>query len=220
VSDQHRAIYIAANVQQAHLLRNLLAEAGIDSFVSNETLNGVHFAPSDWLIRAAGSSGFAPTAPKLVVHEDDAEEAREILLEAESALLAGGTAPELVQLEVETGEEQAWPLCPHCARPRLATCPVCETSGTDFPPAFLPDDAESDGAVLCTICDEPFTPRFPARCEWCGHQFADGYEQKRSEPLVTTPRILEEMNSRAAIVLVGMLAISAAVLGWFWYVLR
>jgi hypothetical protein len=220
VSDRHRAIYIAATVQQAHLMRNLLAEAGIDSFVSNETLNGVHFAPGDWLIRAAGGPGFAPTAPKLVVHEDDAEEAREILLEAESTLLAGGTAPELVQLETETGEEKAWPICPHCARPRLATCPVCETSGTEFPPAFLPEGAESDGAVLCTICDEPFTPRFPARCEWCGHRFADGFEPKPAEPLVTKPRILDEMNSRSATVLLGMLAISAGVLGWFWYVLR
>jgi hypothetical protein len=220
VSDRHRAIYIAANVQQAHLLRNLLAEAGIDSFVSNETLNGVHFVPSDWLIRAAGGPGFAPTAPKLVVHEDDAEEAREILLEAESTLLAGGAAPELVQLEAETGEEQAWPICPHCARPRLATCPVCKTSGTDFPPAFLPDDVEADGSVLCTICDEAFTPRFPARCEWCGHRFADGYEPKPAEPLVTKPRIVEEMTSRAAILLFGMLAVSAAMLGWFWYVLR
>jgi hypothetical protein len=227
VSDRQRAIYIAANSQQAHLLRNLLADAGIEAFVSNDTLNSVHFEPMDWLIRAAGAPGFAPTAPKLVVHEEDAEEAREIVLAAETQLLEGGSSPELVQLETETGEEQAWPLCPHCARARLATCPVCETSGTNFAPAFLPDEEEGQepsnsrhAQVLCNICDEPFVPRFPARCEWCGHRFADGYETKTPEPLVTHPVVLEELGGRAGIVIAAMAALTAGILGWFWYGLR
>ncbi len=227
MSDRQRAIYIAANSQQAHLMRNLLADAGIEAFVSNDTLNSVHFEPMDWLVRAAGGPGFAPTAPKLVVHEDDAEAAREIVMAAEAQILEGASSPELVQLETETGEEQAWPLCPHCARPRLATCPVCETSGTEFPPAFLPEEEEGQqtsssrhATVICNICDEPFVPRFPARCEWCGHRFADGYEPKAAEPLVTTPLVLEELNGRAGILIAGLAALTAAILGWFYYVLR
>ena len=30
--------------------------------------------------------------------------------------------------------------------------------------------------LICTMCDEPFVPAYPRRCEWCGHTFADGYE--------------------------------------------
>ncbi len=162
MSDRHVVVYIAADPQQAHMLRNLLAESGIDSFVSNETLNSVHFAPGDWMVRAAGGPGFLPMAPKVVVHEDDAEEAREIVLSAEKQMLAGAPAPELIALEAESGEEQAWPMCPHCARPRLATCPVCKTSGVDFAAAFLPEqlnaDEDAPAMVLCPTCDEAFAP--------------------------------------------------------------
>jgi len=44
----------------------------------------------------------------------------------------------------------------------------------------VPGEDRADGRrpelVLCTTCDEPFVPRFPRLCEWCGHQFEDGYE--------------------------------------------
>ena len=29
---------------------------------------------------------------------------------------------------------------------------------------------------MCPSCDEPFVPEFPRRCEWCGHEFSDGYD--------------------------------------------
>ncbi len=63
MSSTQRVIYIATNPQQAHLLRNLLAEHGIEAYVINDTLNSVHFEPTDWLVRAAGAPGFLPTAP-------------------------------------------------------------------------------------------------------------------------------------------------------------
>ena len=223
MSDRHRAIYIAANAQQAHLLRNLLAEAGIDSFVTNETLDGVHFAFGDWMVRAAGGPGFGPTLPRIVVHEDDAEKARELLLEAEDAVGGGAMAIELTQLVDETGEEPHWPLCPHCSRPRLATCPVCKTSGTDFAEAFLPEQEEGVAdrrLVICPTCDEVFTPKYPARCEWCGHHFGDGYEPRSSLPLMTTPVVLQELNGRAGILILVMVAMTVTILGWFSYVLR
>ncbi len=203
------------------MLRNLLAEAGIASFVTNDTL----VDPAGWAARAAGGPGFVPTLPTIVVHEEDAEEARELLLEAESALGGGAMASELTQLVDETGEESHWPLCPHCSRPRLATCPVCKTSGTDFTEAFLPEEEEQEGPadrrlVICPTCDEVFAPKYPARCEWCGHRFGDGYEPRAPQPLVTTPDVLQEFNGRAATLIIAMAALAAGILGWFYYVLR
>jgi hypothetical protein len=78
-----------------------------------------------------------------------------------------------------------WPTCPSCSRRRHTSCPICETSGTDFEQGYMPtttaasDTVASDtGAllVLCPTCDEPFEPQFPSRCEWCGYRFADGHE--------------------------------------------
>lgn len=28
---------------------------------------------------------------------------------------------------------------------------------------------------MCPVCDEPFRPAYPRHCEWCGHEFDDGY---------------------------------------------
>jgi hypothetical protein len=207
-------------------MRNLLAEAGIESFVSNETLNSVHFANGDWLVRAAGGPGFLPTSPKLVVRESDADDARVILMAAEKLILHGQPSPEPVALESETGEE-SWPLCPHCARPRLATCPVCKTSGTDFDAAFLPeDDVSSDDypsqMVICSTCDEVFAPRYPARCEWCGHRFADGYELPARTPsaAISVQTILaEQLNVKSLAVLAVIACGGIALVAWFAYVL-
>jgi hypothetical protein len=224
MSDRHRAVYVAANAEQAHLLRNLLTEAGIAAFVTNDTL----VDPAGWVPRAAGGPGFVPTLPTIIVHEDDAEEARALLLEAESSLGGGEMASELTQLVDATGDEPHWPLCPHCARPRLATCPVCKTSGTDFTEAFLPEEEEPEGPadatdrrlVICPTCDEVFAPKHPARCEWCGHRFGDGYEPRPTQSLVTAPEVFQEFNGRAAILLIAMAAMAAVFLGWFYYVLR
>jgi hypothetical protein len=42
-----------------------------------------------------------------------------------------------------------------------------EASETDEPPPVL---------LLCPTCDEAFEPQYLRRCEWCGHEFADGVE--------------------------------------------
>ncbi len=220
MSDRHRAVYVAANAQQAHMLRNLLADAGINSFVSNDTLNGVHFSPGDWMVRAAGGPGFEPTAPKIVVHEDHAEQARQILLAAEVTLDSGEASPELTRLVAEADADAHWPACPHCGRPRLATCPICKSSGTDFAEAFLPesDDIATDEQqhlVLCPTCDEAFAPRYPARCEWCGHRFRDGYEAPEPKPLLSPPQLPADMNGRVGLLLLGMAVVLAALFGWF-----
>lgn len=273
--DTYQPIYIAANPEQAHILKNELIERGIPASVSNEALQ---FAVGDvpWGV---------PTAPRVLVHKDHVEEARQIALEFEengrltlvardngrktdrgsvflnavlyvsgcvlvvyfAIRLSAGTELEwmapltvvvlwwgtifglglrriqhnrslpIISLDDidddETEEVGDWPACPHCNRPRLTSCPVCETAGTRFPRAYMPadvseDDGEDEPAdklrVICSTCDEPFTPVFPARCEWCGHRFRDGRELPEPDHY-TSP--FEEMNPRVWLVLallVGM----------------
>jgi hypothetical protein len=122
-------------------------------------------------------------------------------------------------------DEPAWPECPHCHRPRMTSCPSCGTAGSDFTPAFVPqlivegdEELEKEPAdsqplsVLCPTCDEPFAPRFPAQCEWCGHRFRDGYAPPLLAPEVTSP--FTDMNERVWIVIGGLVAFLAAV-AWF-----
>ena len=95
----------------------------------------------------------------------------------------------------------AWPLCPGCSERRHTMCRICCTAGTDFLPADHDvvemvavheldggggadsSDAASTELVervrrmlMCSTCDEPFEPSYARRCEWCGHDFGEGYE--------------------------------------------
>ena len=219
----HQVIYVAANVGQAHALKNLLADHGIAASVSNETLNAAHFAPTDMLVGLAGGTGFHDTAPRVVVLIEDAQSARRIVLDAEAALLAGRSSPELEQLEDEAGDDDAWPECPSCHRPRLATCPVCETSGTNLTAAFMPETTRADDyeqlLVLCPTCDEPFVPQFPARCEWCGHRFRYEHELQSADVPIS-PNFASQLSGPIATVVVGLVLVAALVFGWFYFVLR
>jgi len=226
VSTRQQVIYIAANPHEAQLLRLALEDHDIEAFVINDTLNSVHFAAGDLLVRAAGGAGFLPTAPRVVVDEQDAVRAREIALQHEKDLRDGVFSTELAQLETEVGEDD-WPKCPHCSRPRLATCPVCQTSASHFPSAFMlgASGEESEGKrplVICSTCDEAFNPKFPARCEWCGHRFADGVEPPTVN-LYEMPAIFRpgsDFNGRVIGLMAGVAGALAALATWFYFVLR
>lgn len=230
MTDKHRVIYVAASVGQAYVLKNLLADNGIAAYVTNDTLNAVHFAAGDFLIRLAGAPGLYDTAPSVVVLEKDADNARRIALAADANLQAKTRSPELEELERAAGDDAEWPDCPYCRRPRLASCPVCETAGTHFDEAFLPEGA-ADGQpasegdrreplmVICPTCDEPFAPQFPPRCEWCGHRFAGLPEPPPAEAQAAPPAAWE-FNGRVVMVVAGLVAATAALLGWFYYILH
>ena len=116
-------------------------------------------------------------------------------------------------------EGASWPVCPSCRRRRHTSCPVCGTAGTDFPTAFQPDEELLQGVhvaldreallVICPSCDEPFPPLFPARCEWCGHRFADGWEPSRAQQEPS------ELNPRVWIVLAGLIVTVLTMIGVF-----
>jgi hypothetical protein len=219
LSEPDRVIYVAATVGQAHALKNLLEANGIEAYVINDTLGSGEIP-----------GGFFDTAPRVVVHEEDAEDARRIALAAEYAVHEGSTAAELDELERAADDAAEWPTCPSCRRRRLTSCPVCETAGTHFDEAFLPDATPEDDQpagggranpllVICPTCDEPFRPRFPARCEWCGYRFGESQEPSATGQRPVPPAE-PQINRRVVIVIVGMLASMGALLGWFYYILH
>jgi hypothetical protein len=212
MAEDQRVIYVAASTQQAHLLKNALLEQGIRAFVSNDPLQ---------VIAGKVPSGL-PTAPRVVVGESEAEEARQIALDFERTWREPNPRDEL-ETQDAAEQDEPWPLCPSCHRPRHTSCPVCGTAGTSFPRGFLPPGAaqaaerlagvSSPRLLLCGICDEPFVPQFAAQCEWCGHRFADG----RQLPLAIVPDDLE-MNERAWIVVAGLAILLVGVLALCIYI--
>ena len=67
--------------------------------------------------------------------------------------------------------------------------------------------------LICPTCDEPFAPEYPRLCEWCGHQFDDGFE-------VDLPAgHPEEITSRMYAVVFGLLALVVVAVAYFAIVL-
>jgi len=206
MANTHAVIYVAANPEQAHLLKNALMEQGIFAYVTNEQLQ-----------LGAGELMGLPTAPRVVVDEADADDARQIALEFERNARQNATHEDSDEFEEDQDERDSWPACPHCNRPRYTSCPVCESSASSFPLAFMPPGSSEPTAgerpklvVICPICDEVFTPVFLARCEWCGHRFGDGRELPSVEPSDKY-----EINGRVWIVVVGLAVFLTAVFAFF-----
>lgn len=126
----------------------------------------------------------------------------------------------------------AWPLCPGCAERRHTMCRICCTAGTDFLPADhevveiitvhgLDEDggAESPEPIervlrmlMCSTCDEPFEPSYARTCEWCGHDFGEGYEVvvRHTEPVA--PRTIAVGVALAA-AMIGLMIYFAMIVG-------
>jgi hypothetical protein len=148
---EQKVIYVARTVQDAYMLRNLLAEERIQAVVINEVLEG--------------GSGVDivgwPTSARVVVAEADAERARPIAVRFDRKLASAAVASDAAL----PGEvPPAWPRCPACDTPRWTRCPVCHTAGTDFRPAdeapleVLGADAAAQAATSCGCGPEGCTP--------------------------------------------------------------
>lgn len=131
-----------------------------------------------------------------------------------------------------------WPRCPKCGQRRHAICPICQTAKDDLPLAeYLPPSAplensrpccggcesaetpEPAGAgeeipllLFCATCDEAFPPTFAALCQKCGHDFGNGVQPPEPE--------LATAGGRAALVVCGLIALAAGILGYFWYLFQ
>jgi hypothetical protein len=221
------SVYTASTPGQADIARMALEEAGIQAAVTNDSLHGVH--------------GFATVGahalPNVLVSEHDVEAAKKILAEltADSGFLTWSRksmrGAEGSELAGESRAIDPWPICPDCKKPRVTICPVCSTSGSDFPRAyenFDPDQTEqvvqienADAtspppeqrlAVICTTCDEPWLARFLRRCEWCGHDFGVGLKVDYVPPVREKT---DPMNPRAVLLVVLMLGTMVGILAWF-----
>ena len=159
------------------------------------------------------------TLARVAVNEENAITAREIALEFDRSISSyaeaggevvasgepAGTAarPPETRVHVETLPE-SWPRCPQCGAPRITKCPACGTSGSGFPPADPTGDESSDEPaaprlLLCIECDEPFTPEYAHDCEWCSHEFADGFRPRpRTSASTSRPRSWRSSASRSA----------------------
>ncbi len=122
-------IYTARSAEDAHLLKNILAENGIDAQVVNAATP-----------RGAGMVDSLAWR-QVTVAEKDVVEARRIAAEFDQHTghrhcgnsRAGDTAP---------SRSAIGPSAPVAARRRTAICPACRTEGSDFPPADRMPEAE------------------------------------------------------------------------------
>jgi hypothetical protein len=204
MSDQPTVIYTAANPLEAHELKNLLADEGIEAYVINDALQAVTGeVPMGWA-----------TAARVLVAEQDAVRARSLAEEFDRQTALARTEPHR-EVTTTPAPEVFVALCPACDRPRTAVCPICETAGADFlsgdaPPSAEPAESETQ-LLICPTCDEPFEPGYLRRCEWCGHDCGDGI--RLPEPAAEAR--VESPNARVIFAALGMLAAIAAIMAYF-----
>lgn len=204
-------VYRARTPADAHLLRNLLEEAGIRATVTNDKLSG-----------GAGVEllGWS-TEPLVQVIEADAGRARAMALDFDRRQRAA--MPSDLPVPDAPPSDQSWPTCPACGRPRTTSCPVCHTSGHNFPPADIEledasreaaDEGEQIDLRLCTTCDEPFTPVYLPRCEWCGYVFGGAAAAETAEQsAVAIPD--RDLNTRVVAVALIAVALLGGILMYF-----
>jgi hypothetical protein len=223
MSGNLKVVYAARTVQEAHLLKNVLEEEGIRAIVTNAALEG-----------GAGVDILGwPTLARVAVNEENAAAAREIAMDFDRSISSraealngvaateelpgqrNGRADTAVRVETLPG---SWPRCPQCGAPRITKCPACGTSGTGFPPADEIGGEPSDAALprpllLCIECDEPFPSDYAHDCEWCGHEFADGFRPvPAAEADELSPGLLVVVGVTLAVV-VGLLVYFAILVG-------
>ena len=89
---------------------------------------------------------------------------------------------------------------PQAAAPQSAEAEAAEPPGAQTSLPRL--------ALMCPTCDEPFVPEFPRRCEWCGHEFADGYDVEDYVERETIP-------VQAMIVILGLVTLVLVACAYF-----
>lgn len=82
----------------------------------------------------------------------------------------------------------------------------CCSTSTSHDDAVQAVEEDTEMMLMCSVCDEPFKPSYPKHCEWCDHEFADGYVVER----IVGP---EEISSRAiaVVVVLGLLVLGGLI---------
>ena len=209
-----KRVYQAANLPQAHLLKQELERAGIPASVTHD----VSEVSSTW-----------NAGPIVLVNAENVEAAKPLVAVFERHIVEDSARVNQASEESPIEYWKEWPRCPECEALRQAICPICKAAGTHFPLAdFIPaaqvhsigvgtneeEPTYDDSSVLlmCDACEEAFAPRFYRRCHSCGHAFEEGIKIA-SEPVA-------EFSSRALIVIFGTVAVVGGLLAFFAWVLR
>jgi len=229
MAQEPKVIYTARTMQDAHLLKNLLAERQIEAVVLNDVLQGGSG------VDVVGWS----TAARVAVDEEHAEVGRQMAVRFDRK--------ETLTDEPAEDVLDEWPRCPECEARRSTRCPICSTAGVEFPPVDMgfdwipqsgdlatstgchcgpggctPSDAEAEPPpsdddtppptmLMCTTCDEPFVPGYPRMCEWCGHDFGDGFEVEVTEG---PP---EPIGHRPVLVMIGLAVLLFVLVSYFMF---
>ena len=102
-------------------------------------------------------------------------------------------------------------------------CGPQPTVGAEPPAAAEDHDATPSAAagseavatmLICRTCDEAFPPQYARRCEWCGHEFADGYSVDHAAGSVVEP-----LNLRMVVVMLALMVLVAAIVAYFAFLL-
>jgi hypothetical protein len=232
-----QVIYAAASLPQAHLLKNLLADEGIVATVSNATLqggSGVDVVGWATLARVLVAEADAARARAIALEFDrrsvSGNQTEDATAAASPAVLEWPACPRCGRRRTTR--------CPVCQTAGTdfpaADTPTADPLGfgalaTDASPCCgpggcsLPQDPGAAEALplaagalppllICPTCDEPFSPAYPRRCEWCNHEFAEGYavELPQDEPSSLNARVIAVVM--AILVLLSAVAIYLAVL--------
>lgn len=207
-------VYRAADQQQAHVLKNLLAEDGVRAFVSGENLAGMTDM-TGWTVM-----------PKVMVAATDLKQARLIVSDYDERLRSSPQPASIDELENEYAEEDeyvdsrldSWPSCSSCSTPKHTTCPSCEKTGVGFDLAefVAASETESENSeieilpeqlkLLCPVCETIFVPQFFSSCD-CKLLGVDA-GQELNRPSVAPAQ--SPVNGRILTVVLGILAVIAA----------
>lgn len=241
-------IYTARTVQEAHLLKNLLAQEQIEAVVLTD---------SSQLGLGAEAAGWA-TAAKVAVADQDAPRAKQIAVRFDRKMALA--ARELGQ-DGRTEDESLpagpiWPTCPECHARRSTRCPVCNTYGTEFPTPdmgfiWIPDPGEAADCGGCaspgcpakpsgadgstgaddastTSQDQPPSPSEMLVCTTCDEPFqpqyacrceACGHQFAEGFEPQPPPDPTEQADSRVLVVVVGLLLLLGGLLAYFVFIL-
>ena len=203
-------IYRARTAEDAHMLKNMLDEAGIRAMVTNDALaDGAGTDILGW-----------PSLARVVVDEDDALTARRIAVEFDRQEIRA-RIDQPAEAAADGPVPNDWPTCPECGQRRTTSCVACGTSGSRFPPADpMPEetaDSESPPVAMCICptCDEPFVPRFLPTCEWCGHRFEGGDETSAGDRAGGPAEPADKMNHRVTMTMLAVIGFVMAVVAYF-----
>ena len=177
MSREPTIVYSADNPQQAHLLRSLLEDEGIQAWVVNDSIQlAGGELPVGW--RAAA---------KVVVADDEAVAARQFAEAFDQKAQGHSLGTGGVEEDEVPADTSVWPRCPDCGQARNARCSICGERGSAFPSAYASGPGQGELPLfLCPSCDEPITPGWYRLCAQCGHDYGEGMEVEKR-----TTRVLE-----------------------------